>query len=170
MAAPAQELATVVLSVTLASAAILAVYVVLGQRVERDVVRKQTGDVVRSLLSDSALLGDSGTAALHEFLVSLNPPDSAADDARVETQNAAILHRAFVVVAGFVAAGMAVAAYLSRSRGFGLSGPLREAARSTVLAAGTECAFLLLIARNFVSADPQAVRAMILDELAAQTG
>lgn len=166
MASP--EAASVVLSVVLASAAILAVYCTLGQRVEKAVVRKQTADVVRSLLADATLIGDSGTAALHAYLATLRAPNSAAADAAVAASNAAILRKAAVVVGLFVAAGFLAAHVMASRGGFSISQPLAEAARSTVLAAGTEAAFLLCIGQNFVSADPQAVRLMILDELAVQ--
>ena len=162
------ETATVVLSVVMASAAILAVYCTLGQAVEKAVVQKQTTDVVHSLLGDATLLGDSGTAALRTYLATLQVPDSRAADAAVAAGNKAILTKAAVAVGLFVAAGFLSAKFLAASGGFSLRQPLVDAARSTVLAALTEIAFLLLIGRNYISADPQAVRLMILDELSAQ--
>lgn len=162
------ETATVVLSVVMASAAILSVYCTLGQAVEKRVVQDQTANVVHSLLEDATLLGDAGTSALRTYLATLQAPDSRAADAAVAASNAAILRKAALVVAAFVAAGFLLANLLATSEGFSLRQPIRDAARSTALAALTEAAFLLLIGRNFVSADPNAVRSMLLDELSAQ--
>ncbi|KAK9816118.1 hypothetical protein WJX74_005084 [Apatococcus lobatus] len=154
----------VVLSVLTASAAILAVFVVVGSPVERRIVQEQTAAVIHDLLKDAPLLGDA-EAPLAAYVRSMATPDMTAADAASRAANTALLRKAVLMVGACLVAGFAAVRVWSARAGFAFGPVLRRALVSCLLAAGTETAFLLLVARHFVSADPQAVRLMILEAL-----
>ncbi len=159
-----ESVSGIILSVLTASAAILAVFVVVGSPVEKSIVQQQTAAVIRDLLVDASLLGDA-EAPLTAYVKSLSPPDMAAADAACRASNAALLRKAVLLVGATLAAGFAAVGAWSARAGFAMAPVLRGALVSCLLAAGTETAFLLLVARHYISADPQAVRLMILEAL-----
>lgn len=161
-----EKVAEIVLSVLAASAAILTVFVVVGTPVEKAVVQKQTDFVISDLFKDTVLLGDA-RQPLQQYVQSLAAPDMAAQDAATAAFNRMLLGRAAVALGAASAAGLFFCRWLSARNGFAMAPVLRRAAASGLLAAGTEVAFLLCVARNFISADPNYVRLQILRALAA---
>lgn len=119
---------------------------------------------MESLLKDAPLLGDA-EAPLTAYIKSLTVPDLAAEDAACAKSNAALIRQAIVVVGGCLIAGMLGVRMWARSAGFSFTKVVRQALTACALAAGTEIVFLLCVARNHISADPQAVRLMILEAL-----
>ena len=164
-------IALIIMSVVLSSAMILAVYVTLGTRVEAQVVRRQTAFVVNSLLSDTSLLGSSGSAALRAYLSTLQPPDMSAEDAQAAASNKALLAKACQYITVACVAGLVVSYMLCYSQNHGemFRHVLFEGAVSAVLAGATEATFLLCIGQNYVCADPNAVKLMILSQLQAES-
>ena len=149
--------ATVLMSVAFAATAILTVYFSVGTRVEREVVQRQTQFVVRSLLG-GVPLPKSWANSVRGYVPT---PDPAADNAATKN-NEALRQKAFVAVAALVVVAVLVARRMA--------GPLFGAAFSTalksgILAAVTELAFLLLIAQQFDSADPNSVRLQVLQQV-----
>lgn len=159
-----EGLSSIMLSVLTASAAILVVFVTLGAAVEKQVVQQQTAFVIRDLMKDAVLLGDA-EMPLTSYVQSLRAPDMQAEDAASRASNAALMTKASLMVGGCLLAGVAGVRALARGAGFSFSKVMREALVSGALAAATETAFLLLVARHFISADPQTVRLMILEAL-----
>ena len=152
--------ATILLSVAFAAAAIVVVYFTAGTAVERDVVHRQTQMVIRSLLFNMSL-PDGAARAIQSAVPA---PDKQAD-AIAATKNSGVRMRAFMCVAALL-----VGAWFVSKRWAGPAFPLvvRSAALSGALAAGTELAFLLLVARSYDSADPNSVRLQILQQLQQQ--
>lgn len=164
-----QTIAEVILSVLAASTAILAVFVVVGTPVEKRVVQDQTKFVIEDVLGDTALLGDA-RIPLQQYVASLSPPDMAYEDAQSAASNRALLTRAAAMLAAAVGTGLCFVRWMSLRRGFAMGTVLRKALVSGLLAACTEIVFLLCVARNFVSADPNYVRLQILRALASENG
>ena len=161
-------IALIILSVVLSSAMILAVYVTIGTRVEANVVKRQTAFVVDSLLSDTSLLGGSGTAALKAYLSTVQPPDMSAEDAQVAASNRAVLLKAVKYIAAACGAGLMVSYVLCGTPAM-FASVLLEAVVSAGLAGATEAIFLLCIGQWYVSADPNQVKLMILSQLQAES-
>ena len=156
-AAAALGRATVVLSVATAAAAILTVYFVAGTRIERSIVQRQTQMVVRSLLGGITL----PAAASRAIRDSIPTPDPALD-AAAAAQNSRVRLRAFVAVGILLVVATLVA---RRMAGPYFALALRASVLSGMLAACTELAFLLIVARRYESIDPNYVRLQILRQL-----
>ncbi len=159
-----QGISSILLSVLLASAAILTVFITLGSRVEKRVVQRQTSFVIQEILKDAPLLGDA-EAPITAYINGLKVPDMQAEDAACRASNAALVRKAALMVGGCLIAGLLGVRMWARRAGFSFRQVVKEALVSCMLAAGTEAAFLLLVAQHFISADPQAVRLMILEAL-----
>ena len=159
-----ESVSSLILSVLFSSAAILTVFVTIGARVEKNVVQSQTSFVIEKLLKDSPLLGDA-EAPLRAYVQSLAAPDMEAEDAKSAASNAVLIRQAVIVVGGCLVAGLLGVRMWAGRAGFSFSQTLKHALVACALAAGTEVAFLLCIAQHHISADPQAVRLMILEAL-----
>lgn len=149
--------ATILLSIAASAAAILVVYFTAGTAIEREIVERQTKMVVRSLLFNISVPQNVVSAVRG----ALPATDKSADD-RAAASNVAVRARALwsvgllLLIAYFVAKSWAGPRFPSVRRAAAVSGGL---------AAATELAFLLLVVRNFDSADPNVVRLQILKQL-----
>ena len=147
------------LSVAASAAAIVVVYFTAGTAVERDVVERQTKMVVRSLLFNVDVPQDV-VRAVRSALPTAN---KSADDAG-EASNSAVRARALWAVGLLLLGSYFVAKSWAGPR---FPDVVRAAAVAGGLSAATELSFLLLIVRNFDSADPNVVRLQILEQLRA---
>ena len=162
-----ESVSRVVLSVIMASAAILGVFVFIGTPIEKRVVQRQTANVIKSILEDTTLLGDA-QAPLEMYIKSLQAPDMSKEDAASAASNSALIQKAVTVVGTALVLGFLFTRFLSARGGFPFAPVLKQALVSCLLAGLTEVTFLLCIAQHFVSADPNYVRLMILESLADQ--
>lgn len=164
----AQQVSEIVLSVLAASTAILTVFVVVGTPVEKQVVQEQTEFVISDILKDTTILGDA-RIPLQKYAATLAPPDMSHEDGLSAASNTSLLSRAAGMLVAALAAGLFFVRWLSIRSGFSMGPVLRKAMVSGLLAASTEIMFLLCVARNFISADPNYVRLQILRALASDS-
>lgn len=163
-----ESVSKVVMSVLMASAAILGVFVFVGTPVEKRVVQRQTAFVIKDILKDATLLGDA-EAPVAAYVRSLRPPDMSDEDDASAATNSALIRKAAVTVGIAVAAGLVLTRWLSARAGFAYGPVLRQALVSCALAGATEVTFLLCFGQHFVSADPNFVRLKILEALSQQS-
>ena len=151
-----------VLTVLFTCAAILLVYIVVGTRVEAQVVKSQTAFLVRSLFGDLASLPQASKSLLKTYVDGMGPADTSQDDAAAATANRAVLKRGLLTVGIACLVGVYVARGLSP---YTWRADFKEALVAAGLAALTETTFSLVIARNYYCADPNAVRLALLKQL-----
>ncbi len=166
-----EEIILITLQVTLVAGFLVVFFFSYASTVENEIVTKQVNYLVDSFTGSAKGLLDPQTLNdIKSSIDSLNPPDLSEEDKEVEAKNLQLENQAVQIVMALVITGILIYLfYLIYSM---RRGNVREAMKMLLViamiltaVAVTEVTFLNLIAKNYLSADPNYFRGRILSVL-----
>ncbi len=157
------DLVFIILNITLASVFIGIFYFTYGIYLERKIVKTQTDIIAKSFTGDFQVLG-------LQQIVSLSPshsPELQQADADAAKNNATLMKQAILVISVFFIASFGFAYYIARKNYVLFTPILKKALIVLVFIALTEFTFATLIAQNYITANPNAIKQGVLDAVAS---
>lgn len=166
-----EEIILITLQVTLVAGFLVVFFFSYASTVENEIVTKQVNYIVDSFTGSAKSLMDPQTLDdIKSSIDALNPPDLSDEDQEVEEQNLLLENKSVQIVMALVITGILV--YLFFLIYSMKKGNVREAMKMLLVIAMiltavaiTEVTFLNLIAKNYLSADPNYFRGRILSVL-----
>ena len=168
------SLANIILHVVLISSLIAALFFAYGSKVEQQIVKNQTNAIVDDLMVDiHNLVPEDELTRIRPYVQQyLVAPDMSEQDAKSRKTNHDLIMETVKVLAIMGGVGVALvlglwayAHYTKPQYDFSLGKLIRDNLISIFFVALTEVFFLTIIASNFKSADPQAVKLQIVNTL-----
>jgi hypothetical protein len=156
-------IANVLLHVILMAVVISLVFFTYGAQIEKKVVTSQVDNLVTDITADlKAVLTDEQKQLFQRAFSTLTPPDMSKEDEEAAANNRALIKRALIVVGTVFAVGVALVILLAVIFKFSFWDLLAENVIVLLAAAATEFLFLSFFAKNFVSLDPNMVKAEVI--------
>lgn len=166
-----EEIILITLQVTLVAGFLVVFFFSYASTVENEIVTKQINYLVDSFTGSAKSLLDPQTlTVISDSVNELNPPDLSQEDQEVIEKNLVLENQATQVVMALIISGVVVyLLYLLYSM---TQGNIYEAMKMLLViavillaVAATEVTFLNLVAKNYITADPNYFRARILSVL-----
>lgn len=166
-----EEIILITLQVTLVAGFLVVFFFSYASTVENEIVTRQVNYLVDSFTGSAKSLLDPATLNdIKSSIDSLSPPDLSQEDQEVEAQNLQLENKSVQIVMALVITGILIYLfYLIYSM---RKGNVREAMKMLLIigmvltaVAITEVTFLNLIAKKYLSADPNYFRGRILSVL-----
>lgn len=166
-----EEIILITLQVTLVAGFLVVFFFSYASIVENEIVTKQVNYLVDSFTgSASGFLSPETLGVIKNSVDNINPPDMSEEDQEVVEKNAALETQAVQIIMALIITGILVYLfYLIYSM---RRGNVREAMKMLLVigmiltaVAITEVTFLNLVAKNYLTADPNYFRGRILTVL-----
>lgn len=155
-------IANVIISVTLIATFIGIFFFTIAAKIEQQIVQKQTQALVQDLVQYKVFLPDSSKLLTSVVINTIEAPNMEAADAQAKASNNALLKKAAkAIIIGNIIAISAVLLLYSKSK-FDIMHLLKENLFILIFVGLTELAFLLLIGRAYITADPNFVKYYIV--------
>jgi hypothetical protein len=153
-----KDIANVIISVTFIATFIGIFFFTFAAKIEQKIVQEQTRALVADLVEYKFFLPDSAKVPLALMTSTIKTPDMSKADQEAAAHNKALLTKAFKLI--FIANVIAVAGvwYLYYKSNFNIINMLKHNLIILGFVGLTELAFLMLIGRYYISADPNYVK------------
>ena len=165
-----EEIASIIMSVLFVGTFLGIFFFTYASKVENDVVVDQVNYIVSDLANDLQVLPPEIIANLKTQMNNIQQPDLSSADADVEASNKKIMNNAIMMISIFLVSGLILIYIMSRIYGFSILHILKKNLIIITFIGLTEFSFLKFFASNYISADPNAVKLLILNKLSGVTG
>ena len=165
------EIANLILTVSFVATFIGVFFFTYGAGVEKEIVIKQVDYITQDLTSLlNTNLAPEYKSLLRSAFSKLDPPNMDAVDDEVKRNNAELMKQAFMVLGGVFTAGILLTYYLSSRYHLDFKSLLIKNSIMLVFIAIVEYVFLKYFATQFISADPNYVKTIIINTLKEYSG
>ena len=155
-----------ILHVVLISVFIGIFFFTYASRVEQNIVKERSREIVRDITNDIKTFAPKGSISfLGKIANQIQPPDLREEDKEVEEKNKALLEKATKVLAVLFVVGISVSLFLSYKYGFSFKTLLIHNFIILFFVALTEFSFLTFFAQNYITIDSNFVKYKTLDTL-----
>ena len=166
------QIANILLHVIFVSAFLAFFFFAYASRVENEVVRKQSKEMVDDIVDDVALLlPDEAITEINTILSTVSPPDMTEEDKKVKETNDALIKKVSIFVSSVLVIGLILVLGISYFYGksskepFTFSSIIIHNVIILAFVALTEFVFLYYFVQNYTSIDSNFVKYTVLKTL-----
>ena len=134
-------------------------------KIENEIVVDQVNYLVSDLTQDLKLLPEETLKIIRQKVNEAQQPDLSKEDEMVEKHNSEILSTATMAITIFLVVGLIVVHIMSRKYNFDMWPMVGRNLIILTFIGIIEYVFLIVFAKNFISADPNYIKLTILDKL-----
>lgn len=160
-----KEICGIIMLVVLIATFLTIFFFTYASTVEGEIVEDQVDYIVNDFTKDLKLLPPNVLAILKSGMKMVNKPDLTTQDKEVEEHNNKIITTTIKYVAILFIATVVIIYYASNKYNFTVGDLIKQNLIILVFIALTEFCFLNLFARQFISANPNLVKKIILNNL-----
>jgi hypothetical protein len=134
-------------------------------KIENEIVVDQVNYLVSDLTQDLKLLPEETLKIIRQKVNEAQQPDLSKEDEMVAKHNSEILSTATMAITIFLVVGLIVVHIMSRKYNFDMWPMVSRNLIILTFIGIIEYVFLIVFAKNFISADPNYIKLTILDKL-----
>jgi len=160
-----KEIVSIIIIVILIATYLTIFYFKYGTTIEKNVVVEQVNYIVDDFTKDLSLVSPQHLADLKDFVRQVKRPNMDEEDANAEAHNKAIEQQSMKIIFVACAIGIVISYLASKHYNFSIVELMKKNLLLLAFIAATEISFLMVFARNYMSADPNYVKLVILDKI-----
>lgn len=160
-----EDLATIILQVTLSITFIVIFFFTYGSYLESKVVRNQVDFVVSDLMADVKIMDGQNANILKDIANNIKAPNMEQQDNEAKEHNRQIMIRAIIIFGILFVIGITVSLFLIIYYGLNYKSILIHSLISVISVAIVYFLYTTFVLGNFHSADPNVVKKAIIESL-----